>query len=73
MVESGGRKTLNASWVKKAIFALWNGQPPALAELSHKDLIRRVDEWIFAECNKQNVPSPEISDETILRAAGRKK
>jgi hypothetical protein len=73
MIGSGARHVLNAGWVKKAITALWNGHPPALTELSHKDLIRQVDEWIFAECQRQNVLPPEISDETILRSAGRKK
>jgi hypothetical protein len=71
MIGSGGRKPLNVGWAKKAITALWNGHPPA--ELSHKDLIRRVDEWIFAECKRQNVQPPEISGDTILRSAGRKK
>jgi hypothetical protein len=73
MIAIGGRHILNADWAKKAISALWNGHPPALAELSHKDLIRQVDEWIFAECKRQNVLPPEISGVTILRYAGRKK
>jgi hypothetical protein len=62
-----------ANWAKKAISALWNGHPPAPAQLSHSDLIRQVDEWIFAECKKQNVLPPEISSMTILQCAGRKK
>jgi hypothetical protein len=73
MIGSGERNALKADWAKKAISALWNGHPPALAELSHKDLIRQVDKWIFAECQRQNVPPPEISGEAILRYAGRKK
>jgi hypothetical protein len=73
MIESGGSNTLKAGWAKKAVSALWNGHPPAPAELSHKDLIRQVDEWIFAECKRQNVPPPEISGHTILRYVGRKK
>jgi hypothetical protein len=58
---------VHADWAKKAISALWNGHPPALAELSQKDLIRQVDEWIFAECKRQNLLPPEISGLTILR------
>jgi hypothetical protein len=64
---------VQGGWAKKAITALWNGHPPVLAELSHKDLIRQVDEWIFAECERQKVRPPEISRVTIIRYAGRKK
>jgi hypothetical protein len=68
MIASGG-----GDWAKKAITAIWNGHPPEPAELSHKDLMRQVDEWIFAECKRQNTLPPEISRDTILRYAGRKK
>jgi hypothetical protein len=67
------RKTVKGGWAKKAISALWPGGAPPPTELSNKNLIRQADEWIIAECKRQNVPPPEISPDTILRYAGRKK
>jgi hypothetical protein len=56
---------------QQAIRALWppNGVVPEI--LGNGPLCKKVAEWIEEDCKRQNVPQLSISDDTILRAAGR--
>lgn len=56
---------------KLAIQALWpNGIPK---ELMHKQIEAPMADWITVHCKRNNLPRPNISRDTLLRAAGRKK
>jgi hypothetical protein len=41
------------------------------AALQNVTLCRQVVDWLKTDCKNQNIPFVEISDDTILRAAGR--
>jgi hypothetical protein len=57
--------------VKQAINELWqNGVPK---DLLNKQIETQVRDWITAYCKHEKLPKLEISRETILRAAGRRK
>jgi hypothetical protein len=56
--------------VDKAINALWEGRVPD--SVSNPVLVQRVGNWLTDYCKQENAPKPEISGDTILRAAGRK-
>jgi hypothetical protein len=58
--------------VDGAIQALWENGPPDQSVLSNVLLCKKVGDWLKADCQKQNVPVDVPSDDTILRAAGRK-
>jgi hypothetical protein len=57
----------------QAIKAIWPNGLPNQTELPNDILCKRVSEWLKADCRKQNISFVEISDDTILRAAGRQK
>ena len=55
---------------RTAVKHLWpEGLPEAL---TNPQIEKQVDEWIRGYCNKNNLPKPDISRDTILRAAGRR-
>jgi hypothetical protein len=58
---------------KEAIDALWPQGPPSRADLSSKTLCDQVRYWVATECRKRGLHPMKPSDDTILRAAGRKK
>jgi hypothetical protein len=53
----------------EAIEALWPAGIPAA--LANKVLCSQVIDWIKNDCDKQQIPFVDISDDTILRQAGR--
>jgi hypothetical protein len=56
--------------VRQAIKHLWpDGIPEAL---TNPQIEKQIGDWIINHCKKNNLPKPEISRDTILRAAGRK-
>ena len=56
--------------MSKAIDTLWpNGVP---GTVSNPVLVQHVGNWLTDYCKRENSPKPEISPDTILRAAGRK-
>lgn len=57
---------------QEAIKALYGDGVPAAWLLPNSLLCRRVSEWIKEDCKKRGLLPLEISDDTILRAAGRK-
>jgi hypothetical protein len=57
---------------EQAINALWPDGPPSTAVLLNGPLCNKVCNWIKADCEKRGVPYVEPSNDTILRAAGRK-
>jgi hypothetical protein len=56
---------------KLAIQALWPHGIPK--ELMHKQIEAPMADWITVHCKRNNLPRPNISRDTLLRAAGRKK
>jgi hypothetical protein len=55
---------------RTAVKHLWpEGLPEAL---TNPQIEKQVDEWITGYCNKNNLLKPDISRDTILRAAGRR-
>jgi hypothetical protein len=60
------------SRVAVAIQELWPNGLPDQSLLSNSLLCKKVGDWLKADCQKQNVPVAIPSDDTILRAAGRK-
>jgi hypothetical protein len=65
-----GRVSRKRSLVSKAISTLWEGGIPGT--VSNPVLIQHVGNWLTDYCKRENSPKPEISPDTILRAAGRK-
>jgi hypothetical protein len=64
------RVSRKRSLVSKAISTLWpEGVPDAV---SNPVLVHSVGNWLTDYCKRENSPKPEISGDTILRAAGRK-
>jgi hypothetical protein len=64
------RKRPKRDLAEKAINDLWpNGIPK---ELLRKQIKKVVSNWITDYCKRKNIPKPIVSDDTILRAAGRK-
>jgi hypothetical protein len=60
------------SRVAIAIQELWPDGLPDQSVLSNSLLFKKVGNWLKSDCQKQNVPVAIPSDDTILRAAGRK-
>jgi hypothetical protein len=58
--------------VDSAIRAMWGDALPGAEILSNSALCKQVSDWLKADSKKQNVPAEIPSDDTILRAAGRK-
>jgi hypothetical protein len=56
---------------KQAMRALWPDGVPDQSILGNGPLCKKVAEWIEQDCKQQNVSPITISDDTILRAAGR--
>lgn len=56
---------------KEAINALYPRGVPLPANLPNKLLCREVSNWLRKDCEKHQLPHFQISDRTILRAAGR--
>jgi hypothetical protein len=57
---------------KQAITALWPAGAPPAAALPPGVLCAKVSDWLKADCETHHLPRLDISDDTILRAAGRK-
>jgi hypothetical protein len=54
-----------------AIRTLWpNGVP---GDLLNKQVEAQMANWITAHCMRENIPTPSVSRDVMLRAAGRKK
>jgi len=66
------RLQIKRSRVASAIQELWPDRPPDQSVLSNSLLCKKVGDWLKADCQKKNVPVAIPSDDTILRAAGRK-
>lgn len=64
------RMSRKRALVDKAINALWQGRVPD--SVSNPVLVHGVGNWLTDYCKRENAPKPEISGDTILRAAGRK-
>jgi hypothetical protein len=58
---------------KQAVNDLWPGGVPKDKDLLNKQIEKEVDNWITAHCKQANLSKLEVSGDTILRAAGRKK
>lgn len=64
------RLSRKRSLVSKAINTLWpDGVPDTI---TNAVLVHSVGNWLTDYCKRQGAPKPEISGDTILRAAGRK-
>ena len=57
---------------KEAVEALWQNDVPNQSRLPKQSLCREVIDWLKSDCKKRNVEFFEISNDVILRAAGRK-
>jgi hypothetical protein len=57
---------------EQAVRALWPAGVPAPAALPPAVLCKQVSDWLKADCKAHHLPAVDISDDTILRAAGRK-
>jgi hypothetical protein len=57
----------------QAVKALWPGGPPSMTMLPNGPLCIEVCNWIKADCGKHGVRYVGPSNDTILRAVGRKK
>ena len=57
---------------EQAINALWPDGPPSITVLLNGPLCTEVCNWIKTDCEKHGVPYVGPSNDTILRAAGRK-
>src|SRR6476646_1953592 len=56
---------------KRAVEELWpEGAPKGL---SRKQIAKLMGDWLTNHCNQNGLPKPYISNDTMLRAAGRKK
>ena len=64
------RVSRKRSLVSKAINTLWPDGVPD--RVSNSALVHSVGNWLTDYCKRENSPKPEISGDTILRAAGRK-
>jgi hypothetical protein len=65
------RKQDKRERAKEALKALWPDGVPDANTLSPKPLCAQVMTWLRADCRKRKIPWLDISDKTILRAAGR--
>jgi hypothetical protein len=66
------RKQSKRKRAEEAVKELWHDEVPDAYTLLNKHLCARVIEWLRADCRKRKIPWLNISDKTILRAAGRK-
>jgi hypothetical protein len=57
---------------KMAVDALWPERVPDPSILPNGPLCKKVNEWLKKDCEQQNISHVPISDDTILRAAGRR-
>jgi hypothetical protein len=58
--------------VEAAIQALWPNRLPDQTVLPNALLCKKVQDWLKDDSKSRGVPAQVISDDTILRAAGRK-
>jgi len=65
------RRSYKRERAAEAIQALWPNGIPDQKALSNGLLCKRVAEWISEDSKKTSLQPPTISDDTILRAAGR--
>jgi hypothetical protein len=72
--EKQGRKANTSSrkrdLAKQAINHLWSNGIPK--DLPRKQIVKEADNWIKDYCKRKSISKLIISDDTILRAAGRK-
>jgi hypothetical protein len=66
------RKQIKRSRVASAIQALWPTRLPEQPVLPNALLCKQVQDWLKDDSKNQGAPAQVISDDTILRAAGRK-
>jgi hypothetical protein len=66
------RATPKQERAQQAIRALYNGNVPPMKILPNSSLCGDVNNWLKKDCEQRRVPLSNISDDTILRAAGRK-
>jgi hypothetical protein len=71
--KSRPRKQIKRSRVASAIQALWPNGPLEQSVLPNALLCIKVQDWLKDDSKSQGVPAQVISDDTILRAAGRKR
>ena|SRR6266446_8318472 len=65
------RATKKRDLAELAVKHLWpNGIPK---ELTNKQIVKQMADWIADYCKRNNQHRPDISPDTLLRAAGRKK
>jgi hypothetical protein len=57
---------------REAIAAKWPAGIPGAHKLPNDILCREVNDWVKTDCKKQSIPPVDFSNDTILRAAGRK-
>ena len=57
-------------FVQQAINHLWSGRVPPL--IPNNQIEKQVTDWIADHCKQEKLRKPDISGDTILRAAGRK-
>jgi hypothetical protein len=66
------RAQIKRSRVQTALKELWKNEPPEQSVLPNSLLCKTVQDWLKHDSKNQGVPALGISDDTILRAAGRK-
>lgn len=66
------RKRYRRTRAEAAIKALWGDTVPDPTVLSNALLLKKVSDWLKADCQQRQIPVDIPSDETILRAASRK-
>jgi hypothetical protein len=67
------RKQYPRARAEQALAALFNGEVPTVEALPNSALCAQVIAWIKADCDKRQLKFVAISDDTIERAAGRRK
>jgi hypothetical protein len=68
--EPAERTASKRNWAKQAIKALWPDGIPK--PLGNPQIEKQVGDWLTEYCKKNGLAKPEISRDTILRAANRK-
>jgi hypothetical protein len=72
-VPTPARPAYKRERARTALRALWPDRVPDPSVLANGPLCQKVTEWIEKDCKQRNVRIQTISDDTILRAAGRQR
>jgi hypothetical protein len=70
---SKDRATPKRNLADFAVKTLWHSANNIPKHLTHKVIVKQMADWITVHCKRNNQHRPEISSDTMLRAAGRKK